>query len=91
MLAQSFKSDTLIMFSNVAGLYKDFNDPTTLIKTIKKDSLESFMQFAQGTMKKKLMGAKEALDGGVKKIIIASANVENPISSALAGNGTVIE
>jgi acetylglutamate/LysW-gamma-L-alpha-aminoadipate kinase len=41
-------------------------------------------------MKKKILGAQEALQGGVGKVIIADGRVENPISNALAGSGTVI-
>ena len=46
---------------------------------------------AQGRMKKKVLGAEEALQGGVGKVIIADGRVEKPISNALAGNGTVIQ
>jgi acetylglutamate/LysW-gamma-L-alpha-aminoadipate kinase len=42
-------------------------------------------------MKKKVLGAQEALQGGVKRVIIADGRVENPISNALSGNGTVME
>jgi acetylglutamate/LysW-gamma-L-alpha-aminoadipate kinase len=41
-------------------------------------------------MKKKLLGAIEALEGGVGKVIIADGRVEKPIQRALAGEGTVI-
>jgi acetylglutamate/LysW-gamma-L-alpha-aminoadipate kinase len=41
-------------------------------------------------MKKKVLGADEALKGGVARVIIADGRIENPVSSALAGNGTVI-
>jgi acetylglutamate/LysW-gamma-L-alpha-aminoadipate kinase len=42
-------------------------------------------------MKKKVLGAQEALQGGVGRVIIADGRVENPISYALQGKGTVIE
>ena len=42
-------------------------------------------------MKKKLLGAQEAINGGVKKVILGDARIENPISAALEGKGTVIE
>jgi acetylglutamate/LysW-gamma-L-alpha-aminoadipate kinase len=46
---------------------------------------------AQGRMKKKILGAEEALQGVVGKVIIADGRVEKPISNALNGNGTVIQ
>jgi hypothetical protein len=40
-------------------------------------------------MKKKVLGAEEALKGGVARVIIADGRIQNPISNALSGNGTV--
>jgi acetylglutamate/LysW-gamma-L-alpha-aminoadipate kinase len=39
-------------------------------------------------MKKKVLGASEALDGGVGRVIIADGRVSRPISAALEGVGT---
>ena len=36
-------------------------------------------------------GAEEALKGGVSRVIIADGRIQNPISNALVGNGTVIQ
>jgi acetylglutamate kinase len=38
-----------------------------------------------------VLGAEEALSGGVKQVIIADGRVANPISNALMGNGTLIQ
>jgi acetylglutamate/LysW-gamma-L-alpha-aminoadipate kinase len=48
------------------------------------------MQFAEGRMKKKVMGAVEAIAEGVGKVIFADGRVDAPISKALAGAGTHI-
>jgi acetylglutamate/LysW-gamma-L-alpha-aminoadipate kinase len=48
------------------------------------------MEFAEGRMKKKVMGAVEAIDAGVGKVIFGDGRVEAPISQALAGAGTHI-
>jgi len=37
-----------------------------------------------------VLGAQEALEGGVGRVIIADGRVAQPISAALNGNGTVI-
>ena len=42
-------------------------------------------------MRMKLLGAGEALKGGVGKVILGDARVAQPVSRALAGQGTVIE
>ena len=90
-IAKSFKADTVIYLSNVPGLLKNKDDESTLIKEINKDNVEDFMQFAQGTMKKKVMGAMEAVEAGVSKVVFADARIENPITNALNGKGTVIQ
>lgn len=48
------------------------------------------MQFAAGRMKKKVMGAAEAVAAGVKKVIFADGRVDNPVRRALNGEGTQI-
>ena len=49
------------------------------------------IEAAQGRMKKKVLGAEEALKGGVSCVVIADGRIQNPISNALSGNGTVIQ
>jgi [amino group carrier protein]-L-2-aminoadipate 6-kinase len=90
-LAQDLIADTLVILSNTNGLLKDLNDPNSTIRNIPREELENFMQYAQGRMKKKVLGAQKALASGIKKVIFANANVDNPLTSALAGQGTVIE
>ena len=41
-------------------------------------------------MKKKVMGAAEALEQGVGRVVFADGRVDRPVSRALAGEGTVI-
>lgn len=90
-IAVALKAETLLILSNVPGLLKDVDDPNSLIKKIPKEKIDEFMEYAKKRMKKKVLGAKEALETDVKKVIFASANVPNPIENALNGNGTVIE
>lgn len=90
-LAIALKAENLILLSNIPGLLKDVNDENSLIKNIHKEELQNYTQFAKGRMKKKLMGANEALQGGVGRVVIADARKQDPISNALQGNGSVIE
>jgi acetylglutamate/LysW-gamma-L-alpha-aminoadipate kinase len=90
MIAASLRADVLLLLTAVPGLLKDFPDESSLIQTLPPSQLDSAMEIAQGRMKKKILGAKEAVQGGVGQVIIADGRVENPISNALAGNGTVI-
>ena len=90
MIASSLRADILLLLTAVPGLLKNFPDESSLIKTLSQTQLDSAMELAQGRMKKKILGAQEALQGGVGQVIIADGRIDNPVSSALAGNGTVI-
>ena len=41
-------------------------------------------------MRKKVLGAREALEGGVTRVVIADARRETPLTDALAGIGTTL-
>ncbi len=68
-----------------------FPDESTLIRELPLSRLPAASEAAQGRMKKKVLGAEEALSGGVQQVIIADGRIPNPISNALLGNGTVIQ
>ncbi|MBN1538094.1 MAG: [LysW]-aminoadipate kinase [Anaerolineales bacterium] len=91
MVASALKSETLILLTAVPGLMKNFPDETSLIRQLSCTQITKAMEAAQGRMKKKVLGAEEALNGGVKQVIIADGRLQNPITNALAGNGTVIQ
>jgi acetylglutamate/LysW-gamma-L-alpha-aminoadipate kinase len=90
MVASVLKAETLVLLTAVPGLMKNFPDESTVIRQLPQSQLSAALEVAQGRMKKKVLGAEEALQGGVGKVIIADGRIEKPISSALAGNGTVI-
>ncbi len=91
MVASALKAETLVLLTAVPGLMKNFPDESTLIRQLNQSQLSDALEAAQGRMKKKVLGAEEALKGGVKRIVIADGRIENPISNALEGKGTVIQ
>ena len=90
MVAAAFQAEALVILSNVPGLLRDFPDESTLIREIPRARADDFMQFAAGRMKKKVMGAAEAVAAGVKKVIFADGRVDDPVRRALNGEGTQI-
>lgn len=88
--ALALGAESLIILSNVPGLLENFPDETSLIRHIPAQKLEAFMAVAQDRMKKKVLGAQEALAGGLKQVIFADGRVGKPIQQALAGEGTII-
>jgi acetylglutamate/LysW-gamma-L-alpha-aminoadipate kinase len=91
VLASALHAEQLIILSNVPGLLRDFPNEDSLIPLIDKDRVEDFMEFAEGRMKKKVMGAAEAVSEGVGQVVFADARVARPVPNAMAGRGTVIK
>jgi acetylglutamate/LysW-gamma-L-alpha-aminoadipate kinase len=91
MIASALRAESLILLTAVPGLMKNFPDESTLIRQLPQNQLSAASESATGRMKKKILGATEALKGGVHLVIIADGRIQNPISNALSGNGTVIQ
>jgi len=91
-IAVALQAEALLLLSNVPGLLRDLDDESSLIPEIRPAELDRFMsEVAQGRMKKKLLGAKEALEGSVARVVIGDARGPAPVSRALrSGAGTVI-
>ncbi len=89
-IAAGLAAHSLLLLSNVPGLLRAFPDESSLIGHIPRAEIEAYMPVAQGRMKKKVLGAAEALAQGVGRVILADARIASPISRALAGAGTHI-
>ncbi len=86
-IAGALKSDIVIFITNVSGLMME----ERLINNLTLDEAIKLLPKIGPGMEKKVLASTEALTLGVKKTIIASGSVKNPILSALAhDNCTVI-
>lgn len=90
VVAIGLGASDLVMLTSAPGLLSDFPDESSLIRKISAGKLGDHEHFAQGRMKKKVMGAQEALSGGVGRVIFADGRVPRPVRSALEGGGTHI-
>ena len=90
MIAGALRAESLVLLTNVPGLMRNFPDESTLIPRLERAGLEASLSFAEGRMKKKVLGASEALEHGVRQVIFADGRVTEPVQRALAGQGTVI-
>ncbi|WEL20202.1 acetylglutamate/acetylaminoadipate kinase [Halorhabdus sp. BNX81] len=80
---------TLVLLTDVEGVYADPDDPETLIETVETgDDWNDLQDAAEGFMERKIMAAEEALADGAPEVVVADANVDEPISGALEGSGT---
>jgi acetylglutamate/LysW-gamma-L-alpha-aminoadipate kinase len=91
-IASALKAETVVILSNVPGLLRDVSDDTTLVSQIPLVHIHSYLErYAQGRMKKKLLGAIEAMNDGVGRVILADGRVPQPLHQALTGHGTTIQ
>jgi acetylglutamate/LysW-gamma-L-alpha-aminoadipate kinase len=80
---------TLVVLTDVAGVYRDPDDPATRIERVDSpDAFSALEDAAEGFMIRKVMAAREALEQGGTEVIVADANAEAPVRSALGGAGT---
>ena len=86
-IASSLKADRLILMTDVEGLILN----KKLVSKIKASEIKSFLpEIGQG-MSTKVHASLEALNKGVKEVIITSGSGKKPLSSALNHErGTVI-
>ena len=89
-LAVALGAEALLLLSNVPGLLRAFPDEDTLIPHIAAERIESYLDVAQGRMKKKVLGAAEAVTGGVRRVVFGDARKSHPVLAALNGEGTVV-
>ena len=80
---------TLVSLTDVAGVYRDPEDPSTLIEDVATpEAYEELKRAAEGFMGRKVMAATEAVERGAREVIVADANADRPVRAALEGGGT---
>ena len=89
-IAAARAASRLTILSNVPGLLRTFPDEGSLVTRLGVNELDGFPPVSLGRMAKKLMAAREALDGGVGEVVIGDARRAQPLADAWSGRGTVI-
>jgi acetylglutamate/LysW-gamma-L-alpha-aminoadipate kinase len=91
-IGAALKADKVIILTNVPGLLRDVDDENSLVSHIPMEEAEEYLdRYAKGRMKRKILGAIEALRDGVGQVIVADGQVVQPLHQALAGQGTVCD
>jgi [amino group carrier protein]-L-2-aminoadipate 6-kinase len=89
-IAAALGATTLVILSNVPGVLRDLRDERSLVPALAADAIAGYEATVSGGMRRKLMAAREALRGGVPRVILADGRAERPVRAALAGEGTVV-
>ena len=86
-IAASLGASSLIVMTDVAGIYRNWPDKDSLIESISASELESIKAgFAEG-MAPKVQAALDALSFGAKAVRIIDGTDPDSFASALAGTG----
>jgi [amino group carrier protein]-L-2-aminoadipate 6-kinase len=85
-IAGGLKADKVIFLTNVNGLFLG----EKLVQTISVEDARSILPKIGFGMEKKVLACTEALALGAKEAIISSANVSEPISSAIVHNNCTV-
>lgn len=79
-IAVALEADALLILTNVPGLLRDPADPSSLVE---ETTVAEAATFAQGRMKKKILAAREALEGGVDEVVIRSATGDPSVRTVI--------
>jgi len=90
-IAIALGAKKLIILSNIPGVLREYPNEKTLIPRVNLSEIETVMnKYTKGRLPIKLDASREAIEGGVSKVVIGDGRYKNPISKALSGQGTVI-
>ena len=80
---------TLVLLTDVPGILEDPDDESTLIDAVETEPDWNRLETAaEGFMSRKVMAIEEAIERGAERAIVADANADDPVLSALDGEGT---
>jgi len=79
----------LVVLTDVPGILEAPDDEETLIEHVETPAdWERLETAAEGFMGRKVMAIEEALAGGAPRAVVADANADEPVRTALDGGGT---
>ncbi len=87
-IAAALGAESLLIFSNVPGLMRNYPHENSLVPRVDRDQLDRALSWAQGRMKRKVLSVQQALDAGVRRVALADARPPHPLLRAISGEGT---
>lgn len=90
-VASALGAASLIFLTAASGVLQVAGEERSRLRVCRIPSAGSPPPYARGGMALKLVGAREALCGGVADVMIADGRVEYPLQRALEGDGTRVE
>jgi acetylglutamate/LysW-gamma-L-alpha-aminoadipate kinase len=87
-VASAVGADVLVILTNVPGLMEDLDRPDSLVRRGSLDDWASLEALARGNMKRKLLACREALEGGLDRVVLADSRCDRPLTQAIQGGGS---
>ncbi|EAK1046836.1 acetylglutamate kinase [Campylobacter upsaliensis] len=78
-LAKALKAEKLVFLSDIAGLYRNYEDKNSLISKISLSEAKELLSSLQGDMLVKLRSCIDACESGVKKVHILDGRVKHSL------------
>ncbi|CAM2005181.1 [LysW]-aminoadipate kinase [Acanthopleuribacter pedis] len=91
LLHQSLQAQNVVQLIEAPGLMGDMDDPGSLVSRLSAEELRQWETRVEGRMRRKLTALNRLFENGATRLVIADGRGPQPISHALAGEGTVIE
>ncbi|MFJ4713461.1 [LysW]-aminoadipate kinase [Streptomyces sp. NPDC088785] len=89
-VAAAWRADRLLLLTDAPGVLADREDPASVIGSLTRDDAEELLPRLGGGMRMKVAAALEALDNGAARVQVCDGRIDEPVSRALAGGGTLI-
>jgi acetylglutamate/LysW-gamma-L-alpha-aminoadipate kinase len=81
----------LVVLTDVPGVLESVDDPDSVVDRVTTPGgLARLETAAEGFMTRKVMAAREALEGGAESVTIAGADGDHPVRAALDDSGTTV-
>lgn len=91
LLKNSLEAERVIQLIEAPGFLDDANDPNSVVNEISKSELEKREAQVNGRMKRKMKALIKLFESGNTTVYICDGRIENPITNALNGGGTIIQ
>ncbi len=90
-IASALSADWLLLLTDVAGVYRDWPDPGSLVSTLSVDEIDELLPTIGSGMIPKLTAAKNAIIGGVGSVAIVDGREPHILArEAFGSRGTTI-
>ena len=86
-ISAAFENSTLIIMTDVAGIYRNWPDESSLINEISSHELEKLKSMFSDGMLPKVQAVLEAIEAGAQSVRIIDGTSEVSFEHALAGRG----